>query len=454
MPSEPLTSTMSPGATASATRGARARGIGTVRAAPDARQAVEQPAHLGPGGEDQIDPGLLERCREFDVGGARIRAQFQHVAQNRDPPPAGSGLAETEHVEGGAHRGRACIVALVDQRPAAHIPAGAAAGGRAETGQDFGVRLDAERFQHQQNAERIERPVGAGGAQPELEPPAPDFRRDVAAGRVEGGIEQHRIAGPAREPQDIRARVFGGGFEAIDVRRVGVEHGGAARLQAREYLRLGVGDLGKTGEKRRVRGRDGGHQRRMRADQAGKGRDFARVVHAELEDGESRLARQAGKGERGAPLIVEIAPAGFRGPGAGEQMEEQVLAARLADAAGDRRNTRRRAGARSAGKRIQARARVRDTERGHVPAAIAAHHRRRRPAFQRLADEAVPVMVRPGHGHEKVAGRDRAAVDGDARGLPASLRRASGGGGGFAGGPERHAACSASCRATARSSNG
>ncbi len=95
------------------------------------------------------------------------------------------------------------------------------------------------------------------------------------------------------------------GEEDVEVVVVGVEHRGAARLEAEENLGLGLGDLADRLEEFEMRRGDRGDHRDVRPHQLHQRRDLAGVVHADLEHAVLRLARQARQHQRHAPVIVE-----------------------------------------------------------------------------------------------------------------------------------------------------
>ena len=72
-------------------------------------------------------------------------------------------------------------------------------------------------------------------------------------------------------------------LEPPEVRIVAIEERRAAGFQAEEDFSLGVGDSGDGREEFEMHRLDGGNDGDMRAYQAGQGRDFAGMVHADLE---------------------------------------------------------------------------------------------------------------------------------------------------------------------------
>ena len=77
-----------------------------------------------------------------------------------------------------------------------------------------------------------------------------------------------------------------------ELRIVAVDHRRAARLDAGEDFRLGVGDRFERAEEFEMHRLDGGDDRDMRPHQPRQRRDLAGVVHAHLEHGEARVCGQ------------------------------------------------------------------------------------------------------------------------------------------------------------------
>ena len=82
-------------------------------------------------------------------------------------------------------------------------------------------------------------------------------------------------------------------------------------------------------------------------------RNFARMVHADFDDAEARLARHPRQGQRHAPMIVVGSDGGMRRAGLRKHMPQSLFRRRLADRAGDGDDPRRRARARRDGKPFQ-----------------------------------------------------------------------------------------------------
>src|SRR3546814_3467800 len=79
--------------------------------------------------------------------------------------------------------------------------------------------------------------------------------------------------------------------QAIAMRTIMRNDRGAARLESRKDLALGVGDRGFVGEERRVRGRDRRDDGDVRAHEPGQRGKLAGMVHPHLEHAEPRLTR-------------------------------------------------------------------------------------------------------------------------------------------------------------------
>ena len=190
------------------------------------------------------------------------------------------------------------------------------------------------------------------------------------------------------------------------------------------------------------------------------GTQLAGMIHAELEDAQRDLARQAGEAQRHAPMVVEAAFIGIGLGLGGERQAKRFLAAGLADAAGDTHEAR--PAARPAG----------ETQPGQPGERILHRQQRRiggeclrpamdeggdRPSLQRRGDIVMSVEARALECDEELAGLDAAAVDGDSHGLPfgGPGEAPAGGGDGFGGRPgDAHRTASAAARASALSSKG
>ena len=118
-PSEPLTSTRSPGSGAAP---------GTIARPPRASATqCDSPSNaLGdrrgqrPDRDQQLDAGAGDVLAELGVVAALVGPELEHVSEHRDAPRgAGPRRGVAEVLEGGAHRHRVGVVAAIDQRHAA-----------------------------------------------------------------------------------------------------------------------------------------------------------------------------------------------------------------------------------------------------------------------------------------------------------------------------------------------
>ena len=162
--------------------------------------------------------------------------------------------------------------------------------------------------------------------------------------------QQPRVRlGMVAERHDARsARRRGGLGELHELAIVAVEHGSAARLEAKEDFRLGVGDFLQRAEIFQMHRRDRRDDRHMRAHQFGQRRDLAGMVHADLEHRVFGARRTSGQRQRHAPMIVVGGGRGVRLAVGGEREQQRLLGRGLADRAGDGDDLGVRAGARGA----------------------------------------------------------------------------------------------------------
>ena len=213
-----------------------------------------------------------------------------------------------------AHGGRIGVVALVDQQRLAVADgqhgALAAPDRRLQLGERERRRgeVGAERVSGRKHAERIQRDVPSGRADPIGERLTEDRapRRSNRSGFTT--IRSARISAASCSPNVTTrpaARCERMRPQALEIGAVAVEHGGAARLDAARRSRPW---------RRRCPRCDGKNSmctgsivvttatcgRTMR----GQRQDLARMVHADLEDAEFGLARHARERQRHAPMIV------------------------------------------------------------------------------------------------------------------------------------------------------
>ncbi len=129
-------------------------------------------------------------------------------------------------------------------------------------------------------------------------------------------------------------------LQPVEMAVVAVEDGDAAGLQPNENFTLGVGDILLAGEKFQVHGLHRRDDRHIGAHHFCKGRNLARMVHADLEDGVAGIARHARQRQGHAPVIVERLDRGMGLARPAERQMQRLLGARLAHAAGHRANAR------------------------------------------------------------------------------------------------------------------
>ena len=121
------------------------------------------------------------------------------------------------------------------------------------------------------------------------------LRLDRRSLRLQRAFDEPRIgAGVLAEREDARHSRFGGAaLEPLIVRIVAIEERRAAGFEAEEDFGLGIGDGGDGGKEFEMHRLDRGDDGDVRAHQAGQRRDFARMVHADLEHGIARRLRRA-----------------------------------------------------------------------------------------------------------------------------------------------------------------
>ena len=249
--------------------------------------------------------------------------------------------------------------------------------------------------------------------------------------------------------------------QPFELWRVAVERRRPARFETEKDFRLRVGDRLDRAEVLDVDGRDRRHQRHVRPHHARKRRDFARMIHADLEHAEADACGHARERQRHAPVIVIGGGGGVGRADAGEHRAQHLLHGRLADRAGHRNNPRPRARARSDAQPFHGLERVVDRERraetGEPPGPFARHDGRGSPGIEGASDVIMAVVRVALDGEEKIAGLKRATVDRDAADNLAQRRARRGAecGRQFGFSPQRrHAASASAARASSASENG
>jgi len=213
----------------------------------------------------------------------------------------------------------------------------------------------------------------------------------------------------------MRAPRARGRRETIELRRVTIKHGGAARFEPGEDLGFGVGNGLDRAEILEMHRRDRGHQRDMRPRQGDERRDLAGVIHADLDRREGGARRQLRQRQRHAPMIVVGRGGGVGRAEPAERDAQHFLGAGLADRAGDRNDARLRPRPRRRAEALQGAQGVVDREnrlmRGNPGAARPGDRRGRRARLEGARDVVVAVARLAPDGEEEIAGLQRAGVD-------------------------------------------
>ena len=368
----------------------------------------------------------VEFRREAGVQRRAFRPELQHVADHGDAPAARAGLGRAEQRQRGAHRGGIGVVALVDQRERRRrAPASVKRSPRPLAGAKAAKRLGAAR---KRRAERVRAPAARRPRSPPCVCPGAPRSKAMRSPAISAAIREpspSRLAGDAAAPrrrrstpklstsQAARSRRRG---EALELRRVAVEDRRAARLDAGEDLRLGVGDRLDRAEMLDMHRRDRGDERDMRAHEADERRDLAGVVHADLEHAEGRVGRQARERQRHAPMIVERRGRGVRrrrSPTAPARAISLALVLPTEPVIGE--DSCRAAPPRGFARAAPCRAACRRRRTAGRPPAIGRETSAADGAGLEGARDVVVAVVRVAlDGDEQVAGLERARVDRDA----------------------------------------
>jgi hypothetical protein len=166
-------------------------------------------------GHEHVDAGAARVGSDLGVEARLLGPELEHVAEDGDAAP---GRGRGEVVEGGAHRHRVGVVAVVDDDDATRELEPLAAKARERHAQ-LAVRLDADRPCCRERRERVAAHVGARERQPQ----AVGERVDVTA-RSE------------RDGGDVVAAV------GLEQRLAGRHDRRASRAQSADELGLGGGD--------------------------------------------------------------------------------------------------------------------------------------------------------------------------------------------------------------------
>ena len=260
-------------------------------------------------------PASIERLGELGVQRGRSVAQLAACRRARDAPSAAPGSAAAEHREGGAHRGRVGVVALVDQRrrsppatrhgvaraaaPAAR-PARRARGRRRRRSPPTAstAASTASAFDHPMLGRAAPMREGRAGSPSSV-------GGDRAAGRARSRSRAARTSAPGMraEADDARDAAL-----AARPRRARSQCGlsrlriaappGSSPWKISALASAIASTEAKKSEMRRLDRRD---HRDMRADQPGQRGDLAGMVHADLEDAEARVRAACAPGDSGTP---------------------------------------------------------------------------------------------------------------------------------------------------------
>ena len=249
---------------------------------------------------------------DLGVEAQLVGPELEHVAEHGD---AAAGRGRVQVVEGGTHRHRVGVVAVVDDddRPR---QLDALAAQRAERDVEHPARRGAERARRGERRERVRAHVG--GLERQLE------RAEI----------RHVAAGAERHDPQVGAAV------RIEQRLVGGQHGRRAGAQPVEQLGLRGGDRRERAQQLEVHGPDVDDDADVRLGDLGELGDLAAAAHRQLEHERLGAARRAEDRQRQADLGVEVLLAGDDPPVLAQHRREQVLRRRLARRAGDRDDLR------------------------------------------------------------------------------------------------------------------
>ena len=211
-------------------------------------------------------------------------------------------------------------------------------------------------------------------------------------------------------------------FQSRELRVVAIDHGRACRLETGEDLRLGIGNCFERREELKMHGLDCSNDGDVRSHQARERLDLARMIHAELEDGEACAGWTARERQRYPPVIVVR---GDRGVGLSllaERQAQRLLGRGLSDRAGHRNDFGLRARPRRSRELAQGLQHIGHDEKRRVSRKtlllVRADDREAGAAPARGFDEIMAVAVLPFDGEERFAGGDGTGIDGNPRNRP------------------------------------
>jgi len=213
----------------------------------------------------------------------------------------------------------------------------------------------------------------------------------------------------------------------------------AAGFQPLKHGGLFARDGIKPGERLQMRGGNRGNQRRVRTGEARQRRDFAGVVHADLDHGKVGILRQPRQRQRHPPVVVVACLGGVHIALRCQHRAQHFLARGLADRTGHANHAGPRPRPACAAQFGQRRKHI-----GHDQKRVSLGTARRNMADERCGSAA---RQRSGHeimaiahvlqGNEQIAPGKVAAVDRNPGGHKGAGCAATGGGGGLIRGPER-----------------
>ena len=215
------------------------------------------------------------------------------------------------------------------------------------------------------------------------------------------------------------AGLFGAALEMGELRDIAIDDCRAARLDAEKDFRLGVGDLGQRAEVLQMHRRDRGDDRDMRADQPRQRLDLAFVIHAHFEHGVTCACGASGERQRHAPVVVVGRDGGMGLAVLRQRKPQRLLGSGLADRAGDADHLGLRARSRGHGESAQSGKHIgHDEERriaGKLAAPVGGDDGEAGFSGKCRGDKIVAVAIVALDGKERVARRQAAAIDGQAK---------------------------------------
>jgi len=197
-------------------------------------------------------------------------------------------------------------------------------------------------------------------------------------------------------------------------RLVSVEDAVAVFGQAAQDLQLGLQDALARAEMLDVHGADVRDDGDVGPRDRGEIGHLAEVVHAHLQHRDLGVARDGHDGHGQADVVVVVGQRLGDAEALLEHAGRHLLGRRLADAAGDADDPDAEQLAVARGDVAVGLHSVRHADAGHGVLGLLGHERRGRAALQRLAHEAVPVVLLSHDGDEEVARLDFARIRLDA----------------------------------------